>query len=279
MRLITVAIHTYEKALAIRSMLEAEGVHVTLQNVNLDQPEISSGVRIRISECDLPLALRIIENPDLFSSAQQSLNQANSRTLVVPTDFSEHSFNAAIVATYLAHSHKVDIKFIYAYIDPHISGTVQFSDKLTYAISDSDTVEKIIKDANVKMATFTKRLKDMMKMGELPVVKFTHSIIEGVPENAIIEHSKLEPPFLMVMGTRKAVQKEKELIGSVTAEVLNDCHFSVLSVPENSDITACVSPKNILFFSNLNQEDILALDTLYRAVSYTHLTLPTIYPV
>ena len=58
-RLITLAIHTYEKALPIKNLLEREGVAVELNNVNLAAPEVSPGVRIRIKESDLPFALRL----------------------------------------------------------------------------------------------------------------------------------------------------------------------------------------------------------------------------
>lgn len=68
-RLITVAIHTYERALALASLLEREGVKCTLQNVNLEHPTVSSGVRVRIYEKDLPQALRIIENIEIFQCA------------------------------------------------------------------------------------------------------------------------------------------------------------------------------------------------------------------
>ncbi len=60
-RLITVAIHTYEKAVALKALLESEGVETILQNVNLEHPVVSAGMRVRIHEDDLPLALRIIE--------------------------------------------------------------------------------------------------------------------------------------------------------------------------------------------------------------------------
>ena len=39
-RLITLAIHTYEKALPIKHLLESEGIDVELKNVNLTYPEI-----------------------------------------------------------------------------------------------------------------------------------------------------------------------------------------------------------------------------------------------
>ncbi len=61
-RFITVAIHTYDRAVALRALLESQGVEVEFRNVNIEHPVVSSGVRVRIRENDLPLALRIIEN-------------------------------------------------------------------------------------------------------------------------------------------------------------------------------------------------------------------------
>lgn len=266
MRLITLAIHTYERALAVKSMLEAEGIEVTLQNVNLEHPEVSSGVRVRISETDLPLALRIIENPEIFNLAHANDKAADdvSHTVIVPTNFSEYSFNAAMIATRIAARHKTELRFLHSYIDPHMAGNVQLSARLTYEIAETDTLENIINTATGAMTQFTGRLKDKMKGGELPIVKYSHTIVEGVPEDAIIEYAKDRAPYLVVMGTRCSDKKEKELIGSVTAEVLDECRFSVLTIPENLNPNTEFKPQNILFFSNLDQEDILAMDALYR---------------
>ena len=52
-KLITVAIHTYAKALILKTMLENEGIQVVINNVNLIQPVVSAGVRVRIKEKDL----------------------------------------------------------------------------------------------------------------------------------------------------------------------------------------------------------------------------------
>lgn len=267
MRLITVAIHTYDHALAVKSLLEAEGINVVLQNVNLEQPEVSSGVRLRIAEDDLPLALRIIENPELFSNGH-AVAKDESHNIIVPVDFSDYSYLAACIAVRIAAAHKVDITFFHAYIDPHVSSNVQLSDNLTYEIASADAVEQLISDAREEMGRFQRRIREEMKSGSLPVVKFNHVIAEGVPEDAIIAYAKDKPPFLVVMGTRSASAKEKDMIGSVTAEVLDESRFSVLTIPENINLDFNSSPRNILFFSNLDQEDILAMDTLYRYFSY-----------
>ena len=75
MRLITVAIHTYDRAIELKNLLEKEGIEVLLQNVNLEHPTVSSGVRVRIHENDLPLALRIIEHREIFTPMPSPFNE------------------------------------------------------------------------------------------------------------------------------------------------------------------------------------------------------------
>ena len=89
-RLITVAIYTYEKAQIIKGILENEGIPVAIQNVNLIQPVVSSGVRIRIRENDLPLALKILENSPVFEDLLQNKTSENRENqILVPVDFSD----------------------------------------------------------------------------------------------------------------------------------------------------------------------------------------------
>lgn len=278
MRLITLAIHTYDRAMAVRMLLEAEGIPVTLQNVNLEQPEVSSGVRVRIPESDLPLALRIVENPDIFSGVvANAYTPTSHRTILVPTDFSEHSINAAKVAIRLAAVRKADLAFIHSYIDPRLSGSVQLSDNLTYDVAETEASEHLVAAANGQMAKFAENLRSMMKSGELPMARFSTEVVEGVPEEAIIGYAKANAPYLVVMGTRAAERKEREMIGSVTAEVLDNSRCSVLTVPELISPDHCQSPRNILFFSNLDQEDIIAMDTLYRYFPESHSTVTIVH--
>lgn len=265
MRLITVAIHTYEYALGLKSLLESEGIEVTLQNVNLEQPEVSSGVRVRIPEDDLPLALRIIENQDIFRPANAGeVPESTKHTIVVPTEFSEHSFKAACVAVRLAARHGAQMMFLHSFIGPNLPANVQLSDNLTFEVTEIKGVEELQRDAESMMKAMLGRIKALMKAGKLPVVKCDSKVVEGVPEEAIVEYAKTCPPYLVVMGTRAYERKEREMIGSVTAEVLDESRFSVLTIPENLDINGAEGPYNILFFSNLDQEDILAMDALYR---------------
>ena len=262
MRYITIAIHTYEKALSLRSLLESEGISVELHNVNLEVPGFSSGVRVRIPEDDLPLALRIIETQELF--AQPGAEQAAAHKILVPVDFSENSFKAAIVAANIGANRGETLQFLYSYIDPYIAGNIQLTDSLSYDVGEPGARQALGDNATRLMANFCDRFRSAMKRGDVPVVKFGSHVCEGVPEDAIINYAKSKLPSLIVMGTRGSSKKEREMIGSVTAEVLDEGRFTVLTVPEPCELEKSLKPTNILFFSNIDQDDILAMDALYR---------------
>lgn len=263
---ITVAIHTYEKALSLRSLLESEGIAVELCNVNLEVPGFSSGVRVRIPETDLPLALRIIENRELFSDPADNPSEG---TVLVPVDMSENSYKAACIGAHIASKKDNKITLLYSYIDPYIAGNMQFTDTLTYEIGESGARRQLAANAETILGNFIQRLRADMKKGRVPVVKIDTHVVEGVPEDVIVEYAKAHAPRLIIMGTRGAAQKEKDMIGSVTAEVLDQSRLTVLSVPDPIELEQVLNARNILFISNLDQDDILAMDSLYRLFGST----------
>ena len=61
-KLVTLAIRTYQRAQMIKSVLEQEGIETVIHNLNLENPEMAVGVRVRIREKDLPRALKIVED-------------------------------------------------------------------------------------------------------------------------------------------------------------------------------------------------------------------------
>ena len=74
-KLVTLAIHTYEKAQILKTILETEGIEVYIHNVNQIQPVISAGVRVRIKESDLPHALRVIEDMQWLKEEKEPKTQ------------------------------------------------------------------------------------------------------------------------------------------------------------------------------------------------------------
>ena len=266
MRLITIAIHTYNRAVALKKLLEKEGIEVVLQNVNLESPAVSTGVRVRIHEDDLSLALRIIENVDIFASRNVAEN-ARENIVLVPVDFNDRTMNAVDVAFNIAHEHSLEIKFLHSFIDSRPTVNSQLNPTLNYEIGDLKFRKQLEATANTRMAHFAERIREKLKAGLLPVVKFSTAVIEGVPEDAIVEYAKEHRPYLIVMGTRCAAQKQADMIGSVASEVLDKCGSTVLTIPETATLKIDKAPGRIVFLTNLEQEDILALDTMNRVMT------------
>lgn len=279
-RLITVAIHTYERAHRLKTILESEGITVLLQNVNLTNPSISAGVRVRIKECDLPFALRLIENIEILSP--QALAELDSAvaTILVPVDFSECSLRAVELAFRLAQLHKSTVTLLHTYIDPAFTSqsAMQLTDTLTFdqGLEVSDPMAEVEEEKTVSaiartgLENFVREVRDRIKSGVIPAAKFTYSVMEGLPEEVINEYAETHKTMLIVMGTRGADARNRELLGSVTAEVLDACKAPVLTVIPGKKGAAEMFG-NVVFFASPSQEDILALDALYRILPDIHL--------
>ncbi|MEG2673899.1 MAG: universal stress protein [Muribaculaceae bacterium] len=267
-KLITVAIHTYEKAIILRTLLEKEGIDVVIHNVNLIQPVISSGVRVRIHESDLPMALKIIEQSSILSSNFNDEGKSTSKhkqKILVPVDFSDYSLKACNIGFNFAAKTKGEVILIHSYIGPNFSGSMPFnSDSFSTDIIDVKEASELDKLAHSKMRKLTDTLKHSIEQGTLPNVKFKSYVTEGVPEEAILLYAKQENAQLIVMGTRGKSKKEAELIGSVTAEVFDAGKLPVFTVPENISIESISEIKNVVFFSNLHQEDLISFDIFVR---------------
>lgn len=276
-RLITVAIHTYDHATELRALLEGEGIEVTFQNVNLQTPVVSSGVRVRIHEKDLPLALRVIENPHIFRSTD-SERQEDSHYILVPVDFKPYSMQAAELAVRIAAAHHADVCLLHSYIDPNQESAMQLTANLNYAVGTDETERRRLESDSKKMLDdFANSLLDKMRSGELPPARLCCKVVEGVPEDSIMEYAGINPPLLVVMGTRGCIAKEQQLIGSVTAEVLDQCHNSVLAIPDGCDSTHASKMGHVIFFSNLEQEDMLAIDSLCRIFPDEHILITLVH--
>ncbi|MDE6802623.1 MAG: universal stress protein [Muribaculaceae bacterium] len=278
-RLLTIAIHTYEKATQLKALLEGEGITVVLHNVNLSEPVISSGVRVRIKEADLPLALRIIENREIFIMPDKGGNDAEMPDILVPIDFSPYSTQACRLAFDIASRHGARILMLHAYAVPErinlpLSTSINLDPDDT---GDPHINEELFLEAKNKLDEFAAKLKEQIKNGDLPPVKFTTEVMASVPEDAILEISKTRKPMLIVMGTRGADKKERELIGSVTAEVLDSCREPVFTVPEHSFVKSLGDVKDVVIPCNLEQEDILAIDALERLLPDSSLRVRLLY--
>jgi len=248
--------------------LANEGIPVAIQNVNLIQPVVSSGVRIRIRENDLPLALKILENSPVFEDLLQNKTSENRENqILVPVDFSDYSIKACRTAFTVAGSLKAKVVLLHTYLIPDfmsmLSATSVFSIE---AVNDNDMemYKEIRRQAEQDMKKLLEALNKEVKLGRLPDVEVEPVWKDGIPEDEIYRYAKINRPLLIVMGTRGKGRKESDLIGSVTAEVFESACVPVLAIPENVPFVGFENVKSIAFFTNFDQQDLLAVDTFMR---------------
>lgn len=286
-RLITIAIHTYDKAHELKNILECEGIKVTLQNVNLTNPTVSAGIRVRINESDLPLALRLIENIEIFSPTAVKECPEGGATILVPVDFSTPSVQACRLAFHIASEHKASIKLLHTFMDPIVanSAALQLTDSLSFdgvtdAVTEMQTDKALTEISAKKMKDFEAEIKEKIKDGVIPPAAFSSEIVEGLPEEIIEDYSKRHHPMLIVMGTRGTDKQNRAMLGSVTAEVLDTCRSSIFTIPESPRFKTTDDIHEIVYLASSRQQDILALDALYRlfpssSLSVTLISLPS----
>lgn len=259
-KLVTVAIHTYEKAQSLKKLLESEGIETHIHNVNEDEPTISAGVRVRINDKDLTKALSIIVSTIKEDDDISNDRVVDKQKILVPLDFSDYSMRACFFAFKLAHSIQAEVTIFHTYYTPEF-GTIPILDA---ADDETIRIEKKIKSDIENLKNLIKR---KVSNGELPNIKYNTHVKEGIPEEEIIKFSKEYHPSLIIMGTRCQARKEQDLIGSVTAEVIERSIIPVFAIPEDIELKNETDIKNIGFVTNFNGNDLIAFERMMTMFS------------
>jgi len=261
-KLVTLAIHTYQKAQIIKTILESDGIEVYLHNVNLIQPVVSSGVRIRIKESDLPAALRIIENSELYKEEEQE--QILKRTILIPVDFSDYSLQACKLGFHYANDISAQVTILHTFFTPLFPNTVIHNEILPYQSTDNEKSAALENKAQKELKEYRAFILDKIQRKEWPDVPFQTVLRNGLPEEEIVNFANEKKPELIIMGTRGKNKKDADLIGSVTAEVLEMTRFPLLAIPEQTPFEQLSGIKRIAFGTSFDQKDLVVFDKLFK---------------
>ncbi|MBD5197607.1 MAG: universal stress protein [Bacteroidales bacterium] len=313
-RKVTVALHTREHAERLCRLLEHEGVVTELVAARLGQKLTEHPIEVRIKEDDIPAALRIIENIEIFplyaenqNSGTQAAHDNNGtvgerssgnvvkriglrrkvvinriptgKTILVPVDFSDYSFTATRLAFEMASAHDAQIVLLYAYVTPSRADSLSISpDSGLPDISDEEAVMELGRLANKRMDEFAERVKEYIKTGVIPAVKFVTEVFDGLAEEVILEYARSTSPMMIVMGTRGAGKKESEMVGSVTAEVLDSCRSVAFTVPETMRLPIPMDGmRQVTFFANLDHDDFSVLEKVYELFPLSPFAINLVY--
>lgn len=280
-KLVTLAILTYAKAQILKNVLENEGIETYIHNVNQIQPVVSSGVRLRIKESDLPRALKITESSVWLSEevvgGKPAKVEKESNKVLIPVDFSNYSMKACEFGFNFAQNMGAEVVLLHIYFTPIYTTSLPYGDVFNYQIADKENVKNILQKVHADLNTLSNNIKEKVASGEFPNVKYSCVLREGIPEEEILRYSKENRPRIIIMGTRGKNQKDIDLIGSVTAEVIERSRVPVLAIPENTPFKQLSEAKRIAFITNFDQRDLIAFDTLIAALKLFHFSVSLIH--
>jgi nucleotide-binding universal stress UspA family protein len=282
-KLVTLAILTYSKAQILKTVLEGEGIETFIHNVNLVEPVISSGVRVRIKESDLPHALQIVESASWLSEEVDALGNTEKKRgdhILIPIDFSEYSLKVCHFGFDLAKKLNAEVVFLHVYFAPIYMPTLQYESGMS--LDTPDFGEKIDTRGQVtaiheKLKGFAEKVDKEMADGTLPKVKYCCLLREGIPEEEILTYAEDEKPRAIIMGTRGEGQKHLDLIGSVTAEVIERSPVYVYAIPDDAQSLLVDDIKKIAIFTSFDQRDLIAFDSLIRTWGGKHFEVSFIH--
>lgn len=263
-KLVTLAIHTNEKAQILKSVLEAQNILVSEENVGDKDSCISAGVRIKIKESDLSKALNLVESQNLFSYSEPETYKTDDgrRRILVPVDFSDYSIKACRIAFNLAKEIKAKVKILHVYFNPYYPTALPMAEAFAYQGKEEAEFQGILDKVNREIKRLCNTIDEKIVSGEFPSVNYSYVLKEGLPEEEIVAYAKDYKPAMLIMGTRGKDQKGADLIGSVTAEVIEMTSIPMLAIPEKTTFTDFSQVKNISFLTNFSQRDLVSFSAL-----------------
>jgi len=257
--LVTLAIRTYQRACMIKNVLDENGIETEIHNINPNKPELAVGVRVKIKESDLPRALKIVEDMERSFTDPETKDKQLTQILI-PVDFNDIVYKTIDLGFGFANEINAEVVFLYVYFTPAFTITMN-NDINTYSISNSELIRRIINNANADIENLSTIIKARITKGEIPELPFHFELKEGVPEEEILDYCKKNNPSLVVMGSHGRKPSE-EIVGSVTAEVMESCNVPVFAVPSQMTLNSINQIKKIAFLTNFDQKDLIAIDKI-----------------
>lgn len=260
-KLVTLATLTYAKAQILQSVLESEGISSALFNVNVIQPMASYGVKIRVQEKDLERAAEILESGTWLSDAGENIDPER-KTILLPVDFSDYTLKTCKFAFDYASRIGGDILLFHVFFPPIYSSMLPQENE----VNSIEEYNMVLTEVKLKMENLKATLNEMIEKGELPKCEFKDKIYEGVSEEEILHVASKIHPAIILMGTKGKNRNSESLMGSVTAEVIERSHDTLVAIPENCHFDTFDGVKHVIFMTNFDPRDIEAFGSLYRFV-------------
>lgn len=190
-------------------------------------------------------------------------NPGMGNHLLIPVDFSDASLLAVRAGFRFAYMLGISPVLLHVYPETRASKPL-FNQYMGISAADEGQMPEAEEEhdhqgiAETQLKKFRAHVKECVETGMVPDVKFSTLLLPGIPEEVILEYCRANKPRMVVMSTRGIHRKEEDLIGSVTAEVLDSCRVPVFTVPDNLN-SAVADFKYVLMLCTMDSYDMVGL--------------------
>lgn len=264
--LVTLTTLTYMRSQLLCALLESKGIECFI--VSTGKATENPSVIVQVKEQDLDTSKEIfIEFKETYGKdKEEAVDYMRSvRRILVPVDFTAHSENAAVYALQLAETLKAEIKLLYAYLDP--MGTPQtYLESYAYQLNLDSVIREVEEETERSLLAIVKRLKEIMNTRNLKNIDISYEMSKGGAVNAILNEIENFKPGMIIIGTRGSKLEGLRSFGSVTSSLISKVNIPMLTVPKDFDAYDFKAPKKVLFATNFEHTDGLALQRLVTFV-------------
>jgi len=189
------------------------------------------------------------------------------KQILVPTDFSSYSINAAKYALHLAAKSGCEIALFHCYhipaVDPMMPG--EFI---------GDLSESMKNDSTFKLQDLKKELNNYSAANNLKVnITFSNRIGFAVEEIAAI--SSEMKPVLVVIGSHHLTGFQKFITGSIIKPLIENLSVPVMVIPENSTFTD--KAFKILYATDFSEADTTSISLLLEIFKPFNATIECVH--
>lgn len=257
-KIITIALLPYSKAEILRSLLEAKGISCSLENVNMIQGAVATGVKVRINAKDAKKAYPIL---DRMLGKMDRTYQQTENSILVPVDFSTSSLKAGAMAFEIAQKFDASLVFYHVIPQPDYF-TIPYSDVMAFDAGLYDHLKEREELVNQEFGEFLMKLSELVGEGAWKKVKMEEIVKMGYAEEDILNYTEVHPPRLIIMGIKDPEKQHESIMGSTTAGVIYNADVPVFVIPEKAPILNLASVKKVVYATNFDDKDFASIDKL-----------------
>jgi len=186
--------------------------------------------------------------------------------ILVPVTFTDYSLNALTYALTLAGKFPSVVTILHSFSEYEDIEELEGDETLTVEEMDIRHREQNARD---RLAELYQSTINKMNSLQDKNIGIQNRFEFGYPEDIIKAVCEETNPDVVVMGTKSKGETIKELLGSITSDVMKKVNVPVLAVPASSSIDLEELSK-VLFITDFCENDYVPMHKLIRLISPFH---------